>query len=379
MSDRQKVIFALLASAALHAVAVLFLTAWTRLHPREAAGPERDAEPLEVTLLPAPAPPPVTLAASAPTPTPPPKVTRTELHELDADGLAGTEKPPENPMFETDRNSHAASEQPATGDAPLPSQAGKERPFAEWKNQDYSLGKGAQPAPVMEMAKAAPSVAGLPSAPAPEPSLAPESAKAAETPEPQPTPAQTPAPSPTPEPTATPPDAIALGKPTPTPAPSPTPKQLAKLVSPPALRAHTEAPRPQPAQPVEPGYQPQRERTKVDGGITNRGKAGVDAVATPLGRYKKSIADAVGSRWYHYVNQQMDLITVGEVHIKFRVTASGHVEDVKIVSNTANDSFGGFCVRSVSEARIPPMPPEVAPALVDGKLEIDYHFNIYPQ
>ena len=351
MSERQKVIFAIVASAVLHLAGALFLILWSRIHPaQDFAKQPPDPEQLEVTLMAAPTPAPLT-PASNPAPTPPARMIRSEL---DTEGLATAEKAPENPMFESDRNSRAASELPAAGDAPLPSQAGKERPFAEFTSHDYSLGKGEQPAPAVEMAKAA-----APAAEAPRQAASPALKEA-------------PASSPTPEPEATPPDTVALGKPTPTPSPA----QLAKLVPPPVLRGHTEAPR---AQPAEPGYQPQRERTKVDGSITNRGKAGVDAVGTPLGRYKKSIADAVGSRWYHYVNQQMDLITVGEVHIKFRVNASGRVEGVKIVSNTANESFGGFCIRSVSEAKIPPMPPDIAPTLEDGELEIDYHFNIYPQ
>lgn len=379
MSERQKVIFALIASAVLHLAGGLFATVWTRLHPGGPARMPADADPLEVTFVAAPSPPdPAAAAHAAPTP-PPAKILRTEL---DADGLATAETPPENAKFESDRNSRAASEMPATGDAPLPSQEGKERPAAEFTTHDYSLGKGERPAPesALEVAKAAPPAPEPPrpkfaaSQPSPEPITEVEPVKKPD--EPAPTP--TPPPEPTP-----PPDAVALGSPTPTPSPTPAdspaptpPEQLAKMVTTPALRAHTEAPREQPA---EPGYQPQREKTKIEGGISNRGRAGVDSVATPLGRYKKSIADAVGSRWYHYVNQQMDLITVGEVHIKFRVTASGRVEGVKVVSNSANESFGGFCIRAVSEAKIPPMPPDIAPTLEDGKLEIDYRFNIYPQ
>ena len=128
----------------------------------------------------------------------------------------------------------------------------------------------------------------------------------------------------------------------------------------------------------EAGYQPQKEQTKIEGSISNRGKAGVDAIGTPLGLYRKKIADAIGSRWYYYVNRRMDLITVGDVHIKFSVNEQGHVEDVKILSNTANEIFGTYCVQSVTEAKIPPLPPDLAPSLQNGRVEIEYHFTIYP-
>jgi TonB family protein len=135
---------------------------------------------------------------------------------------------------------------------------------------------------------------------------------------------------------------------------------------------------PQP-RPAQPGYRAQKEQTKIEGSISNRGRPGVDAIGTPLGRYRKAIADAIGSRWYYYVNQRMDLITVGDVHIKFVITRSGRVEGVKILSNTANATFGEFCMRSVTEAKIPPLPPDVSAKLDDGRLEIEYHFTIYPQ
>ncbi len=390
MSERQKISFALFASALLHLLLGLFLAVWTRMHPMAFSKPLPDLKQLEVTLMPAPTPVPIAFVSQ---PTPPPKVVRSTL---DSDGLQSTEKASDKALFESDINSRAASELPATGNAPLPSQQGKERPFDDFKTQNYSLGKGGQS--TMSIAKNAPA-----STPEPTPTGVTEvkrptvQNKLMPIPEelqvePESTPQPTPFFTPTPAPTATPvptveKDTIALGKPTPVPtaapqssvaAASPTPvQQLAKLVPPPVLRAHTEAPQEQPQ--AEPGYQPQREQNKIDGGITNKGKAGVDAIATPLGRYRKSVADAIGSRWYFYVNNRMDLVTIGDVYVKFSVDAEGRVHDAKIVSNTANDTFGGYCVRAVTEAKIPPLPPEVAPALVNGRLEITYHFNIYPQ
>jgi TonB family protein len=386
MSERQKIFFAVIASLVLHVVIAESFAFWRWIHPRSMVTETSQPEPeqLEVTLISAPTPPP--LDTAAPGPKPIPKVIRSTL---DTDGLQSSETPPENAAFESDKNSRAASELPATGNLPLPSQEGRELPFTQFSNQNYSLGKGDHPAPEMEIAKA--------TVPTPEPMRKPELSTSPAPEESQPTPTPfplskpTPVPTPTPEPTPTPPeDSIALGKPTPVPTSTPAPafkttrdtsrpistpsQQLAKLISPPPARTQPEMLRPS-----EPGYQPQHERTKIDGGITNRGKPGVDAVASPIGRYKKSVADAIGSRWYHYVDQFKDMITVGEVHVRFYLTPEGRVENAKIISNTSNASFGNLCVRAVLEAQIPVMPDELAPALNDGRLEIDYNFLTYPQ
>ena len=42
-------------------------------------------------------------------------------------------------MFESDKDTAAASQQPAKGDAPLPTQEGKDTPDLGFKNEDYSL------------------------------------------------------------------------------------------------------------------------------------------------------------------------------------------------------------------------------------------------
>ena len=56
----------------------------------------------------------------------------------------------------------------------------------------------------------------------------------------------------------------------------------------------------------------------------------------------------------------------------------GHVEDIKILSNSANGAFGDFSVQSITEAELPPLPPDLAPKLENGRLEVEYTFTIYP-
>jgi len=366
MTEREKVSLALLASILLHLLLFGLMVLWAELWPKSLKPPEPD-KPIEVTLVapnPTPTPPEQDLAMATPTPTPTPTPAPAESilkkkmlrSFLDITGLHQTEKAPDNALFESDRNSEAGSELPATGDLPLPSQEGKARPFQEFTNLDFALGK-AKPAP-MQPEESTPSKAPEVSQP-----------KVEETPEAAP---EMPEPAPTPTPPLQ--NAFALAKPTPVPKLVPTPKPVVKpqaTPSPPRLEVPKTA--------AAPGYQPQKEATKIEGGISNRGKPGVAAIGTPLGRYKKAIADAIGSRWYYYINQRMDLITVGDVHIKFFVNEKGHVEDVRILSNTANDTFASYCVQSVTEAQIPLPPPDVLDRLNDGRLEIEYNFTLYPQ
>jgi hypothetical protein len=173
-----------------------------------------------------------------------------------------------------------------------------------------------------------------------------------------------------PEPVATPEPAL------------PATTQLALRDAPPRPKAEQQKPETKPAQPARPkppaasGFQPETRITRIKGNLSNRGKASVDAAATPLGRYKKMVSDAIGSRWYYYVNDQIGLLNIGTVEVRFIVSSNGKVGGVKVLANTSNESFASVSVNSIIEAEIPPIPDEVAKLLVNERLEIDYTFTI---
>ncbi|MFA7343333.1 MAG: hypothetical protein WC003_03415 [Terrimicrobiaceae bacterium] len=232
-----------------------------------------------------------------------------------------------NAPFESDKNTRAASETAPVGSAPVPSLDGRESPDMELANRNHT-----------KQGEAA-----VPQQQAPE---------------------QTAPPEPQATPVSAPPDA---------------PSQLALREAP--ARPKTEAqampaPTAQPKPPAASGFQPETRITRIRGGISNRGKASVDAAATPLGRYKKMVSDAIGSRWYYYVNDQIGLLNIGTVEIRFIVSSNGKVGGVKVLANTSNESFASVSVNSIIEAEIPPIPDEVAKLLVNGRLEIDYTFTI---
>jgi outer membrane biosynthesis protein TonB len=241
---------------------------------------------------------------------------------METDESKKSAEPPKEKTFESNANSIAASELPATGEAPLPSQTGKDRPFVDLETHAYSLQtNGAQP----------------------QPSAAPQ---------------ETPAPSAVPQPTLQ-------------PAPISAAEQFAILTArpTPAVKLSTAA---------ASAYRPYKDRTRISGRITNRGVSSVNALGTPLGRYMKFLLDAVGSRWYTYLDQRIDLISIGTTRVVFTVDRSGEVKNLKVVENTANEALANVCIQSIQEAQLPPMPDDLAATLPAEGLDMDIPFTIYP-
>ncbi len=228
---------------------------------------------------------------------------------------------PKDKTFESNANSIGASELATTGEAPLPSQEGKDRPLMDLETNPYSLEtKGAQPQP-----SSAP--------PQPKQMTAPQS------------------------------------------APITAAEQFALLTQKPtaAVEPSTEASQAQSA------YRRLKERTHISGNITSRGISAVNALGTPLGRYQKIVADSIGSRWYIFVEQKRDLITIGTLRLRFNIERSGQVKNLKITENSSNEAFANVCVQSVIEAHLPPIPDEVANTLPPEGLEVDgLGFIIFP-
>ncbi len=230
---------------------------------------------------------------------------------------------PKEKTFESNANSIAASELAAAGELPLPSQSGKDRPFMDLETHQHSLEtKGAQPQP-----SAAPQEN-------PSPSAAPQTQ----------------------------------------PAPVTAAEQFAMLTqqaTPPVEKSVT-SPQTQSA------YRVFKERTRIAGRITNHGVSSVNALGTPLGRYQKFILDAIGSRWYAFVDRQMDLISIGTTRVIFVVDRSGHVKNLKVVENSSNETLANVCIQSIQDAHLPPMPDELAAMLPPEGMDVDLPFTIFP-
>jgi outer membrane biosynthesis protein TonB len=314
--ERKKTALAFAASVLFHLLLILLIAVLLGFRPELAPpAPPEEETPVEITLIDAPLP-------------------KTEPQYIETSEANRAEKPPENPAFESDKDTAAASALPAAGDAPLPTMDGETGPGISFENRDYTAGREPRPA-------------------------APPSQPEEQTAPPEPKTESRTEPVPTPRPTNT----IALLEP-PKPKTEPKPDKPA------------EKPKTKPSQPSAPAYQSQERVTRIRGNISNRGRASVAANATPLGRYKKMLSDAIGSRWYYYVNDRIGLLDIGTLEVRFVVRENGQVDGIKVVSNSSNESFVACSVQAIMEAEIPPIPKEIVPLLENGRIEIEYSFTI---
>ncbi|MCX6966831.1 MAG: energy transducer TonB [Verrucomicrobia bacterium] len=102
-------------------------------------------------------------------------------------------------------------------------------------------------------------------------------------------------------------------------------------------------------------------------------EVGMDA----LGNYGKAVGNAIGLRSEFYRKTQKDLMTVGEVRIRFTIDAKGRRSDVQVLSNSAAPANAAIAIRAVKEAHIPPIPPERLAQLPGGHIKIVYTFTTY--
>jgi outer membrane biosynthesis protein TonB len=339
--ERRNIMLAIIASLLLHFIVAVSLASFG--DKLQSPLPEEE-KPVELTIVdPIPMPPPVT-------PKNPMFVDTPEKRE--------TKEEPKEKTFESNANSIAASQLPALGEAPVPTQEGKDRPNMDLENEQYAVAQnGAQPTPP-------PTPPPPKSTPASTPSVPPP-AKPVETP------------SPTPIPTLTPnEELLAMFRATPPPTIR-APDETERATPTPSVPPQEERPTPPPQQPSS-AYRREQTQTHMRGNISNRGVASVNALGTPLGRYNKLVYDAIGSRWYSLVRQNGDRINIGTVALTFVVDRDGHITKLRLASNSSDESFSNLCLQSVQDARLPPIPEDVAAALPPDGLDQEVNFTIYP-
>jgi outer membrane biosynthesis protein TonB len=328
-SERQKILWAVLLSLLLHLVVGVSIASFgDKLQP---SLPEEE-KPVELTIV-----------DLAPKPTPPAMPRSTPF--IDMTEQTETKEEPKEKTFESNANSIAASELPALGIAPIPTQEGKELPTMDFTNRQHALEReGVQPQPS--------------SPPPPEASMTPRAT-------PEPTAAQTPSatppstPQPTPTPTPTPSaDLLAMFRATPPPAArTPAPENEIRSPSPKASPAPVSRPR------TSSAYRREQVQERMAGNISRRGVSSVNAVGTPLGRYEKSVYDSIGKRWYALCDANRDRVDIGTVHVQFVVAPNGKINNIKVTSGGTSESFANLCLQSIQEAKPEAIPEDVMAVL----------------
>ncbi len=125
------------------------------------------------------------------------------------------------------------------------------------------------------------------------------------------------------------------------------------------------------------GFSPQERENMINGMLSRQGDNAVDAEATAMGRYKKAVRDAISQTWHRYRQENADFVTWGILKIEFAVDPSGRVRNLRITKNEANAMLAEFSLRAIRDARLPPMPPDVASAVGEKGLVIQYDIIIY--
>jgi outer membrane biosynthesis protein TonB len=341
-SERQKILWAIFLSLLLHLVVGVSIASFgDKLQPRL---PEEE-KPVELTIV------DVASAASA---TIPPK----NMPFIDTPDAKATTEQPKEQAFESNANSIGASELPALGNAPIPTQEGKELPTHDLESHPYSLDQ--QGAPTQ-----------LNSRPSPVPTATPQAT-------PKPAATETPAVSPsTPQPTSTPQatptpaaDMLAMFRATPPPT-TQTPGQKNNTSA--TSRKTTPSPRPAPST----AYRREQIPERMAGNISKRGVSSVNAVGTPLGRYEQSVYSAIGARWYKLCDENRDRVDIGTVSVQFMVAPDGKIGNIKVISGGTSASFTNLCLQSVQDAKPEPIPEDVVAVLPPEGLPGEVNFTGY--
>ena len=176
---------------------------------------------------------------------------------------------------------------------------------------------------------------------------------------------------PTPEP-----EQLAMLRSTPPPAINPPDETDPSLSEPAPESVPRSAPRPKPQAPAS-NYRAEKDQNRITGSLNNRGPSAANAVGTPYGKYRKAVSDSIGSRWYYYIKAKGDLASVGTAVIYAEVDKDGHLQNMRVVSNTSNEAFANICLQSFQEAHIPPIPPDLVSTFPDGRMSIDFSFTMY--
>jgi hypothetical protein len=80
------------------------------------------------------------------------------------------------------------------------------------------------------------------------------------------------------------------------------------------------------------------------------------------------------------MDQKGYLATLGTVRVIFVIDRRGRVQHLNVVSNDANEAFADVCLQSIydaDEAKLPPIPDDVAAALPPEGLETEIAFTTF--
>jgi TonB family protein len=184
------------------------------------------------------------------------------------------------------------------------------------------------------------------------------------------------------------PNQIAVSKPAPESKPTPVTRiEMASLAKPTPQRAPASktswmpalnTPRPLISQDAHQRYREDLRKIRIDGQIANKGEPGVDAVATPAGRWWTNNWNAVGQNLDNSILQASQDPGLGRVVISFNIDAEGHIHDLQVEERTGTRAFEDACLHAIESTPIQPPPPGLVDDYADHRFPRAVVFNRYP-
>ena len=286
---------------------------------------------------------------------------------------------PDDPKFISDRTTHAATEMAPDpdGDVNLPNQRGLDSPVLDLADRnfakgDYSPEERINSRPTNPLQPPAPppspAVAQVPQPAAPTPLTAPK--ELAPTNDPL-SDLKTKSPLDTPRETAMKETKLDKLVPMETPPKTAANDQPKSTAAAPASSSGAGTPR---------GKNPDAatiltKKNALRGGISNRGKAAVEAAGTEQGKYLARVESAISQKFTPACMRARDRISYGTVEVEFDLNPQGTVENLRVTNpKETSPILQDIVLGVILESKLPPIPKELNDYLIGNRLHITYGF-----
>src|SRR5437763_663954 len=99
--------------------------------------------------------------------------------------------------------------------------------------------------------------------------------------------------------------------------------------------------------------------------------------ATRLKDYEKEVTTRMQATWLGLARERVDSLSVGTARVLFKVSSEGHVSELKVVSNSGNQSLATVALLTVQRTVLPPIPRAALAELPQGNMPGDCTFTVY--
>ena len=313
-----------------------------------------------------------------------PEATRKKISEAiksirTSDDQLNPDVEPDDPKFISDRTTHAATEMAPDpdGDVNLPNQKGLNSPVLDLADRHFAKGEyspeeriSSRPTnPLQPPAPpAAPAIASVPKPSPPTPPTAPKELAPTDDPLSD---LKTKSPLDTPKETAMKETKLDKLIPMETPPKTAADDQPKSTAATPPSSSGAGTPR---------GKNPDAatiltKKNALRGGISNRGKAAVEAAGTEQGKYLAKVESAISQKFTPACMRARDRISYGAVEVEFDLNPQGTVENLRVTNpKESSPILQDIVLGVILESKLPPIPKELNDYLIGNRLHITYGF-----